>query len=1419
MVMLRSSNAGADPAAAKRNVDMDSSSEFLSLHRPQRKSARLNRGLDDSFGSVNSTPANGHLSAKEEDNMANECRRTRSQRDKPMVTFVELNGKMSRSPQKEEEAGHYLRKSPRLQADGRTSKEEQTNDVNRTPTSRKSQASSRSSGEEDSAVRRSSRITRYKLDARNQSVLYDRLITNTAEAVLQKMDDMQKMRRRLRSRDTKEETRRMYSGAKRKRTTRSSDRADEESADNQENENDYSEDDEDEAEGEGEEEDNDEVDDEDEDDDDDDEEEDNQKRYDFRKRKTVVRYQAPLTEPRKQPMFFNRHSTPSRRRYSFSSTGPRSPYNRRRSSRSASSSTDGRRHAIHSSDSTSSSSSDDEKFERRRSKNRNRPINRCLPMNFRKEDLLGVHKDRMKIGASLADVDPMQIDQTVRFDSIGGLSRHISALKEMVVFPLLYPEVFERFKIQPPRGCLFYGPPGTGKTLVARALANECSQGDKKVAFFMRKGADCLSKWVGESERQLRLLFDQAYQMRPSIIFFDEIDGLAPVRSSRQDQIHSSIVSTLLALMDGLDSRGEVVVIGATNRLDSIDPALRRPGRFDREFLFGLPDREARKDILKIHTKMWDPQPSDAFLEELADKCVGYCGADIKAVCAEAALCALRRRYPQIYASSQKLLLDVSSISVTGRDFLSAMRKTVPASQRAVASPAKALTPVIQPLLGATLNSALDILQKLFPHAEQGLKKRRNNDGPPGILDDDLLHSDDEGPSVCSTNPTQKQADMSGTFPHLMRSVLQQPTSFRPRLLLSGGRGSGQSTHLAPAMLHALEKFTVYTLDMAVLFGVSTTNPEEACAQLFCEAKRTAPSILYIPHIQRWWETVGPALRATFLSLLQDIPSFSPILLLATCSLPYRRLFPEVQGLFSVEHGEVFNVPLPSEQERKTFFEDLILNQAAKAPASKKAAVLQAMEVLPLAPPPQPRQLTEQEQQKVEEQEEDTLRELRLFLRDVTNRLAQDKRFKAFTKPVDTEEVPDYTSVIKQPMDLSTVLSKIDLHKYVTVKDFLHDVDLIWKNALEYNPDRDPSDRLIRHRACALKDTVHAIIRDELDEDFEKICVEIKESRLKRGCSTSRFTPSYYHVLPKVPVTVEPKGGEAAPLQDPAPPVTTAATTPRNTAIQRKKRRRCRWSNGIITKKKSSSGSASKDNSNVAESGEDEEEEDEEEDESKVGESEEVDEELKEAQSEGTEMETEPNCTVAQENEETTPSDVMDVAHSSPPPEESGDQVTSAQLMNGHTSDENGVSSLPSSSDSGSVNGHVPGEDRDHGEGQPVTERSVPKRAESGLEDEMGIEKGMRRITRGFKIQAQQQQLINMDAAMKILERKSQPLVVDHNRLKELLQRVVEKTEGYDVDKLEKLYALLCQSIYRHKGNHDKTALIQEMSKEVEDFS
>ncbi|KAM9724009.1 ATPase family AAA domain-containing protein 2 isoform 2-T2 [Menidia menidia] len=1491
MVILRSGGgAGVEPMATtlqRRTVDLDASSEFLSLvPASQRKPARLtrsSRSINDSFSSPENN--SGHTDLKLQDGSGlHHSLRTRKQRLKLEVSFSDMDPKTSSPGDEHKVEGCCTRKSSRLQRDGKASSGKQQaevpDEVEGSSTPKRSRFNLRSRDteeeeeeEEDGSVRRSSRITRYKLNSRNQSVLYDRLITNTAEAVLQKMDDMQKLRRRLRSKDTKEEPLGLYSGRMRRSL-----RANAGSKKNEDSNKGRDEDDNDEEDREDEDEDE-----EDEDEDGEDEEEEHQQRYDFRQRKTVVLYQAPQDEPkepRKRSMYFKEHSSPTRRRFRFSSTAPRSPYNRRRPSRSSS---DRRRHAIHSSDSTSSSS-DEEKFQRRRSMNRSRSVNRCLPMNLIKEDLLGIHKDRMKIGASLADVDPMHIDKTVCFDSIGGLSRHISALKEMVVFPLLYPEVFERFKIQPPRGCLFYGPPGTGKTLVARALANECSQGERKVSFFMRKGADCLSKWVGESERQLRLLFDQAYQMRPSIIFFDEIDGLAPVRSSRQDQIHSSIVSTLLALMDGLDSRGEVVVIGATNRLDSIDPALRRPGRFDREFLFGLPDREARKDILKIHTRQWSPPPADTFLEELAEKCVGYCGADIKAVCSEAALCALRRRYPQIYSSSQKLMLDVNSIVISNKDFMCAMSKMVPAAQRAVVSPAKALIPAIRPLLSSTLKKILHTVSRVFPHAEQGFKKKREHDAACCLSDDDLMFSEEEDPEVSSSGQTPQPT--TNGFLSLNRSVLSQPTSYRPRLLLEGRPGSGQTSHLAPAFLHALEKFTVYTLDMAVLFGTSATAPEETCAQIFVEAKRTSPSILYIPHIGQWWETVGPALRATFLSLLSSIPAFSPILLLATCSLHYDQLSTEVQELFRVEYGEVFHIQVPTSRERRDFFEDLILNQAAKAPASKRKAVLHALEVLPVAPPPPPRQLTEEESQRLIEQEEDTFRELRLFLRDVTNRLSQDKRFKAFTKPVDLEEVPDYAEVIKKPMDLSTVLSKIDLHQYKTVKEFLRDVDLIWQNALEYNPDRDPSDRQIRHRACALKDTVHAIIREELDEDFEKICEEIKESRRTRGCSTARFAPTFYHVLPKQPKPVEADMTDLAPQREAngftgtVAPNTAVVTTPKNT-VQRRKRRKSRWSSGIITKRKTSTSlHVSRDDIQLG-SGEDEEDD---EDDAEKGdgaehqqgnEAEEVAEQEPQTvkAQEGSSNTRQQNIEEEEEDEQRVEMKALpegeDVLCEQEKPEHDSQTLNkkdkAVRRQSGMSENENKKEDESHESASVIINkdSHTEAEGDSHNAttqetvsqnqsespavmNQPAEEEpesqmaptegaqmntpaepmevdttastTLEASAATTAETDTGTERNTRRMTRGLKNSMLHQQIINVDKAQQILEQETPPLVVDRDKLKELLERVISKTEGYEVYKLEKLYALLCQSIYRHRRDHDKTALTQELEREVEDF-
>ncbi len=293
---------------------------------------------------------------------------------------------------------------------------------------------------------------------------------------------------------------------------------------------------------------------------------------------------------------------------------------------------------------------------------------------------------RVKNQKALADADPLGVDMTVDFTKVGGLQNHINQLKEMVTLPLLYPELFRRFKVTPPRGVLFHGPPGTGKTLLARALANSVGIGGRKITFYMRKGADALSKWVGEAEKQLRLLFDEARRTQPSIIFFDEIDGLAPVRSSKQEQIHASIVSTLLALMDGMDGRGQVIVIGATNRPDNIDPALRRPGRFDREFYFPLPDLEGRRSILDIHTKEWGI--ADEFKDSLALNTKGYGGADLRALCTEAALNAIQRTYPQVYSSTEKLIVDPDKIDIHATDFMISMKRMIPSSQRSASSAA-----------------------------------------------------------------------------------------------------------------------------------------------------------------------------------------------------------------------------------------------------------------------------------------------------------------------------------------------------------------------------------------------------------------------------------------------------------------------------------------------------------------------------------------------------------------------------------------------------------------------------------------------------------------------------------------------------------------------------------------------------------
>lgn len=398
---------------------------------------------------------------------------------------------------------------------------------------------------------------------------------------------------------------------------------------------------------------------------------------------------------------------------------------------------------------------------------------------------------KIKSQKALADADPLGVDQNVDFTKVGGLQGHIDQLKEMVQMPLLYPELFLRFGVTPPRGVLFHGPPGTGKTLLARALAAQSSQNGQKITFYMRKGADALSKWVGEAERQLRLLFEEARKTQPSIIFFDEIDGLAPVRSSKQEQIHASIVSTLLALMDGMDGRGQVIVIGATNRPDNIDPALRRPGRFDREFYFPLPDIEGRKSIINIHTKDWGLD--DDFKDQLARLTKGYGGADLRALCTESALNAMQRTYPQIYFSKEKLVVDPTTIKITAKDFMLSIKKIVASSERSTSSGAAPLPKNVEPLLQDSLTDLERLLDKLIP-----IRKKTT------ALEEAMFELDED--------------EDGGFGREALLQEFNKSRVFRPRLLICGRPGMGQA-YIGAALLNHFEGLHVQSFDLPTLFN------------------------------------------------------------------------------------------------------------------------------------------------------------------------------------------------------------------------------------------------------------------------------------------------------------------------------------------------------------------------------------------------------------------------------------------------------------------------------------------------------------------------------------------------------------------------------------------------------------------------
>ncbi|KAL0282639.1 UNVERIFIED_CONTAM: Tat-binding7 [Sesamum angustifolium] len=530
---------------------------------------------------------------------------------------------------------------------------------------------------------------------------------------------------------------------------------------------------------------------------------------------------------------------------------------------------------------------------------------------FLKRESKRLHRDLWRIAPTYIGGENSEGERRFQgWESVAGLQDVIRCLKEVVILPLLYPEFFNNLGLTPPRGVLLHGYPGTGKTLVVRALVGACARGDRRIAYFARKGADCLGKYVGDAERQLRLLFQVAEKSQPSIIFFDEIDGLAPCRSKQQDQTHNSVVSTLLALMDGLKSRGSVIVIGATNRPDAVDPALRRPGRFDREIYFPLPSVKDREGILSLHTQKWPKPISGSLLKWVAKHTVGFAGADLQALCTQAAIIALRRSFPlqEVLSAAETRAANnkcpaIPTFAVEERDWLKALSSAPPPCSRresgialneVVSSPLKIhlLPCLLQPLtrllvclylderiwLPSHLNRASILVKNVIVSA---LDSRRVQNDKWWLHIDGLLQEVDVTSEIernlllanvlveesnpcgsiaiedypdedCSKNVHHKSQYM-GARPGLLEK-LSTGSCDKPgfQLLICGSPRSGQR-HIASSLLHCfIGNFDVWKVDLASISHEGHGDMVHGLTRILMRCAGANPCMLYLPTIDLW---------------------------------------------------------------------------------------------------------------------------------------------------------------------------------------------------------------------------------------------------------------------------------------------------------------------------------------------------------------------------------------------------------------------------------------------------------------------------------------------------------------------------------------------------------------------------------------
>jgi transitional endoplasmic reticulum ATPase len=452
----------------------------------------------------------------------------------------------------------------------------------------------------------------------------------------------------------------------------------------------------------------------------------------------------------------------------------------------------------------------------------------------------------------------------VSYEDIGGLDREVSLVREMVELPLKFPQLFGLLGIDPPNGVLLTGPPGTGKTLIARAVSNEV-----RAHFIHVNGPEIIHKFYGESEAKLRQVFEEARRNAPSIIFLDEIDALAPKRAMVVGDVEKRVVAQLLALMDGLIERGEVVVIGATNMPDLVDPALRRPGRFDREITIGVPGREGRRQILGIHSRRM-PLGPDVDLDQLAEITHGYVGADLAVLCKEAGMVAMRRLVPQIrFEVDLKPQLDAIKVQIGRDDFMAAFKVVEPTSTREFLAERPRIRLKDVGGLAETKRTLASIMQ-LFRGGEALFAHTRFNP-PKGIL-------------------------------------------------LTGSSGTGK-TLLARALAGEMG-LTLITVDQPSLLSKWLGESEKGLREVFKRAKQASPCILLFDEIEslvpaRSAQEAGsffPRLVSQLFRELDDLHGSLGVVVLAATNRPDLM---EPALLRAGRFDYVLELPLPTRDERR----------------------------------------------------------------------------------------------------------------------------------------------------------------------------------------------------------------------------------------------------------------------------------------------------------------------------------------------------------------------------------------------------------------------------------------------------------------------------------------------------------------------